>query len=76
MAAVLLSAVLAHAGISLQPAYSVSAAIAAGTLVPLLPEYQPQAMGIYGIYASRKHMPQALRALLAFLSQWFLDHPL
>ncbi|MBP6116294.1 MAG: LysR family transcriptional regulator [Neisseriaceae bacterium] len=73
---VLLSATLAHAGISLQPAYSVREALAAGTLVPLLTDYQPQPMGIYGLYASRKHMPQALRALLDFLSQWFLTHPL
>ncbi|MBP6562337.1 MAG: LysR family transcriptional regulator [Neisseriaceae bacterium] len=73
---VLLHAVLAHAGISLQPRYSVKAALADGTLVALLPEHQPQPMGVYGIYASRKHMPQALRALLDFLSQWFIDHPL
>lgn len=73
---VLLSATLAHAGISLQPAYSVQTDLASGRLIPLLTDYEPQAMGVYGIYTSRKHMPQALRALLDFLHQWFNIHPL
>ncbi|MBP6345889.1 MAG: LysR family transcriptional regulator [Neisseriaceae bacterium] len=73
---VLLSATLAHAGISLQPAYSVRSAIDSGTIVALLTDYQPQPLGIYGLYTSRKHMPQALRALLDFLSAWFQNHPL
>jgi DNA-binding transcriptional LysR family regulator len=32
-------------------------------------------MGIYAIYASRRQMPAALRALLDFLVAWFAGHP-
>lgn len=72
---VLLSSALDGAGITLQPRYSVQRYLASGALVPLLTEYRPQDMGIYGIYASRQHMPPALRALLDFLVQWFAHEP-
>lgn len=72
---VLLSSALEGAGIALQPRYSVQRHLASGALVPLLTEYRPQDMGIYGIYASRQHMPPALRALLDFLVHWFAHDP-
>lgn len=72
---VLLAGALDGAGIVLQPRYSVQPYLANGQLVPLLTDYQPQNMGIYGIYASRRHMPPALRALLDFLVEWFAHEP-
>lgn len=72
---VLLSSALEGAGITLQPRYSVQRYLASGALVPLLTEYRPQDMGIYGIYASRQHMPPARRALLDFLVHWFAHEP-
>ncbi|MBG6242396.1 MAG: LysR family transcriptional regulator [Candidatus Symbiopectobacterium sp. Dall1.0] len=72
---VLLSSALEGAGITLQPRYSVQRYLASGALVQLLTEYRPQDMGIYGIYASRQHMPPALRALLDFLVHWFAHAP-
>lgn len=69
---VLLSSALDGAGITLQPRYSVQRHLASGALVPLLTKYRPQDMGIYGIYASRQHMPPAL---LDFLVQWFAHEP-
>ncbi|MEC5321073.1 LysR family transcriptional regulator [Brenneria populi subsp. brevivirga] len=72
---VLLSGALEGAGIALQPRYSATPYLASGQLVALLPEYRPQAMGIYGIYASRRQMPAALRALLDFLVEWFAQDP-
>lgn len=72
---VLLSSALEGAGITLQPRYSVQRYIASGALVPLLTEYRPQDMGIYGIYGSRQHMPPSLRALLDFLVHWFAHEP-
>ncbi|MEG2961450.1 MAG: LysR family transcriptional regulator, partial [Janthinobacterium sp.] len=33
--------------------------------------YQPQDMGIYGIYTSRQHMSPLLRTMLDFLLDWF-----
>ncbi|MES2017898.1 MAG: LysR family transcriptional regulator [Pseudomonadota bacterium] len=72
---VLLAATSAGAGIALQPRYSAAPLIAAGALVELLPDFKPQAMGIYGIYASRQHMPAVLRAFLDFLVAWFAQRP-
>lgn len=72
---VLLAGALEGAGITLQPYYSVQRYLASGQLVALLTEYQPQSMGIYGIYTSRRHMPPALRALLDFLVDWFAQEP-
>lgn len=72
---VLLSATAAGAGIALQPLYSAAPLIASGQLVALLPEYQPQELGIYGIYASRRQMPATLRAMLDFLVERFASDP-
>nr|WED69601.1 LysR family transcriptional regulator [Pectobacterium colocasium] len=72
---VLLAGALEGAGIALQPRYSVTPYLASGQLVALLPEYRPQAMGIYGIYTSRRQMPAALRTLLDFLVDWFAHDP-
>jgi len=68
---VLLAGTLQGAGISLQPYYSAAPLLAKGELVELLAGYQPQAMGIYGIYTSRKQMPATLRAMLDYLVEWF-----
>lgn len=72
---VLLEATLADAGISLQPRYSVSALLRSGALVQLLPEYQPQELGIHALYGSRRQMPTALRALLDFLIERLVSTP-
>lgn len=72
---VLLSATLKGAGIALQPRYSAAPLIASGQLVELLPSYQPQEMGIYGIYTSRKQLPRTLRSMLDFLLDWFANDP-
>ncbi|PHM44660.1 LysR family transcriptional regulator [Xenorhabdus mauleonii] len=68
---VLMEAALQGAGIAMQPYYSVASYLMSGQLVELMPDYQPQAMGIYGIYASRQNMPATLRVLLDFLVNWF-----
>jgi len=65
---VLLQAALAGAGLSLQPVYSAAPYIASGQLVTVLPQRQPQAMGIHGIYTSRERLPATLRTMLDFLS--------
>lgn len=48
------------------PYLSVSDDIEAGTLVPVLEEYELRGVGIYAVYAERRHMPIKLRA--------FVDH--
>jgi DNA-binding transcriptional LysR family regulator len=72
---VLLEAVLADIGISLQPRYSVSAHLRSGALVQLLPDYEPQQLGIHALYGTRRQMPPALRALLDFLIERLADRP-
>lgn len=72
---VLLEAVLADIGISLQPRYSVGAHLRSGALVQLLPDYEPQQLGIHALYGTRRQMPPALRVLLDFLVQRLADRP-
>lgn len=70
---VLLAAALQGAGITHQPLYAVAPLVAQGRLVPLLADWEPQAMGVHGIYASRKQMSAALRSFIDFLAEWFAD---
>lgn len=72
---VLLEAVLADIGISLQPRYSVGAHLRSGALVQLVPDYEPQQLGIHALYGTRRQMPPALRALLDFLIERLADRP-
>jgi DNA-binding transcriptional LysR family regulator len=67
----LLAATVEGVGISLQPRFAAAPLVEAGQLVVLLPEYQPQRMGVYGLYMSREHMPPTLRVLLDHLVAWF-----
>jgi len=66
-AVVLMRAALGGAGIALLPTYLAAAEVAAGRLRAILPECEPQVLGIHGVYASRRQMPLILRAMLDFL---------
>lgn len=70
----LLAAAEKGAGIVLQPRFVVLPLVAQGRLLEVLPDWQPQALGIHAIYTSRQHMPPALRALLDYLADWFERH--
>lgn len=39
-------------------------ALETGKLVKLLPDYEPQRIGIWGLYLSREHQSAALRLML------------
>ena len=71
----LLRVTLAGAGVSLLPSYEAGDYIRRGELVRLLPDAEPRQMNIYAVYASRKHMPSALRSLLDFLVLRFPEEP-
>jgi DNA-binding transcriptional LysR family regulator len=43
--------------------------------VQVLPDYEPQQLGIHALYGTRRHMPQAVRALLDFLIGRLADSP-
>lgn len=69
--AVLRRAVLCGAGIGMLPTYYVGDDLRAGRLVPLLPDHEPDVLGIHAIYLSRRHQPLALRLLVDFLAARF-----
>lgn len=67
--ACLLEVALAGAGVAMMPTYLVAPLIRSGQLQVLLPEWQALELGIYGVYASRRYIPQTLRTLLDFLAE-------
>lgn len=62
-------------GIVLEPDFSASAALKAGTLVPILTAYQPRRTNIYAVYPSRRHLSAKVRAFVDFLSERFREQP-
>lgn len=70
-ATVLTSATLRGFGISLLPRYLVNQLLEDGQLLEVLPDYQPETLGIYGVYTSRQFMPATLRVFLDFLVSRF-----
>lgn len=71
----ILQAALCGAGVALLPTYLAAPVIRAGQLVALLPEATPRDLSIHAVYASRKHMPAALRTMLDFLAEEFAPEP-
>jgi DNA-binding transcriptional LysR family regulator len=69
--AVLRRAVLCGAGVGMLPTYYLGDDLRAGRLVPLLPDHEPDVLGIHAIYLSRQHQPLALRLLVDFLAARF-----
>ncbi len=74
-ASTLMRVTLAGAGVAMLPSYQAGELIRSGKLVRLLPHAEPRQMNIYAVYASRKHMPSALRSLLDFLVLRFPEEP-
>ncbi|MBD0705232.1 MULTISPECIES: LysR family transcriptional regulator [unclassified Pseudomonas] len=74
-ASTLLQATIAGAGVAMLPSYQAGTHIKNGELIRLLPHAEPRRMNMYAVYASRKHMPSALRSLLDFLVLKFPERP-
>ncbi|MFL6607115.1 MULTISPECIES: LysR family transcriptional regulator [Pseudomonas] len=74
-ASTLLQATIAGAGVAMLPSYQAGPHIQSGELVRLLAHAEPRRMNMYAVYASRKHMPSALRSLLDFLVLRFPETP-
>lgn len=66
-----LAAALADQGVILQPTFLVAPALAAGTLVALMPAYCAHEVGIHAVYPSRQHVPAKVRVLIDFLAEHF-----
>ncbi|WP_024302614.1 LysR family transcriptional regulator [Pseudogulbenkiania sp. MAI-1] len=71
--AALLEAACQGVGITMQPLQAAAPLLASGQLVAVLDSYRPRDMGIYAVYASRRHMPATLRTMLDFLAESFAD---
>ena len=69
--AVLRQAALACAGIAMLPTYFVGDELDRGTLVRVLPDHEPEPLGIHAVYLSRQHQPLPLKLLIEFLSESF-----
>ncbi|UCV12485.1 LysR family transcriptional regulator [Dechloromonas denitrificans] len=70
-ATVLREAAFAGSGIALLPTYLVAPAVSAGHLVQVLPAWQLPRLTIHALYASRRHLSPAVRALVDFLVERF-----
>lgn len=66
---VLLRAALAGEGIAHLSAFTTTDHISSGALVHLLSGYSMPKLGIYALYASRKHLPATTRTLVDFLAK-------
>ncbi len=69
--AVLRQAALAGAGIAMLPTYFVGDELTRGTLVRVLPDHEPEPLGIHAVYLSRQHQPLPLKLLIDFLAERF-----
>jgi DNA-binding transcriptional LysR family regulator len=64
-------AALAGAGVAMLPTYFVGEDLARGALLQLLPDHEPEPLGIHAVYLSRQHQPLPLRLLIEFLAERF-----
>jgi DNA-binding transcriptional LysR family regulator len=63
------AAALQHQGIVLQPSFMVCSHLRSGALVEVMPEYRSMELGVYAVYASRKHLTPKVRVLIDFLAE-------
>lgn len=61
-------------GICQMPTFIVSEHLASGSLVALLEEYRLPDHAIYAVYPERKHLPEKVRVLIAFLQEKLGDN--
>lgn len=72
-ATLLMQAIERGMGIALLPRYLVGELFVQGKLVEVLPDFTPETLGIYAVYASRRYQPKALRILLEYLVERFKE---
>lgn len=72
---VLIEAAIASAGIALQPTFISGSAIKEGKLQVVLPEYEPEPMGLYAVYAHRQLLASKVRSFVDFIDGYFGDPP-
>lgn len=69
--------VKANNGIAVGPDFVVSGDIETGELVPVLPDYQLEASGLYAIYPHRQYLPTKIKLFIELLASGFnTEHPI
>nr|WP_318379070.1 LysR family transcriptional regulator [uncultured Enterobacter sp.] len=66
-AAALLAFALSGAGVALLPSWLVQDALAAGTLIGVLPDHRFPRQGIYALYPNTRHVTERVRGFIDFL---------
>lgn len=64
ISSLLCDAAIADCGVAMVPEQEARSSLASGKLVQLLSDFQPQTLGIWGLYLSRGHQSAALRLFL------------
>ena len=72
---VLVEAAIAGAGIVLQPTFIASKALQSGELIQILPEFEPESIGLYAVYAHRKLLPNKVRCFIDFMEGYYGTPP-
>lgn len=75
ISAVLRDAAIAGCGLALVPEREAQDALNNGQLVRVLPDLEPQRLGIYGLYQSREHQHAALRLFMDAIRQQLTSAP-
>ncbi|MGP9689445.1 LysR substrate-binding domain-containing protein [Psychrobacter sp. AOP22-C1-C5] len=71
----LVNAAIAGAGLALQPTFIASEALSRGELVIILPNYEPETLGLYAVYAHRKLLPHKIRCFIDFIEGYYGSPP-
>lgn len=67
-------AVAGH-GIILTPTFIAWREVAAGALLPVLPDYWPESLSAYAVYPQSRYLPRRARILIEFLAERFGEQP-
>ena len=71
----MVNAYIAGAGLILQPTFIINEALTSGKLVIVLPELEPEALGLYVVYAHRKLLPHKVRCFIDFMEGYYGTPP-
>ncbi len=72
---ILVEAAIGGEGYALQPTFLVGKAVKEGKLKVILPEFEPEEMGLYVVYPHRKLIATKLRSFIDFISNYYGEPP-
>ncbi len=72
---ILVQAMIAGAGIGLQPTFLCGSALAEGRLQQILPDTEPEPLGLYAVYANRQFLPAKVRHFIDFIDGYYGSPP-